>query len=123
MKKKHNIIKVSILFLVTCVYLIPIIMMVLGSLKPKAEAIRFDLSLPSVIEWSNYTYVLEKGHVLTGYFNSFIMTAAATVLVLLFGALAGIYVGRNGAGRPPQLIITLYWGSRFLSRLLPHLHC
>ena len=95
MKKKNNVLKMILLILITCIYLIPIVMMVLGSLKPKEEAIRFDLSLPSVIEWSNYTYVLEKGHVLTGYFNSFIMTAAATVLVLLFGALAGIYVGRS----------------------------
>lgn len=95
MKRKYVSVKITILSLIACVYIIPVLMMILGAFKTKGEAIRFDLSLPEKIQWENLAYVMEHGNVWTGYFNSIVMTASATFIVLLFGSLAGIYVGRR----------------------------
>jgi raffinose/stachyose/melibiose transport system permease protein len=104
MKKKNNPVKILILTVVSFVYLIPIFVMVLGSFKTKGEAVRFDLSLPEKFQWANYEYVIENGHVITGYMNSILITTATTLIVLIFGALAGIYVGR----RKGKLVATVY---------------
>lgn len=88
-------IKVLVLTLLGLVYMIPVVMMVLGSLKDKGEAMRFDLALPKVLLWENYAYIFDNGNVLLGYFNSTVITGGATTFTLLFGALAGIYVGRQ----------------------------
>lgn len=107
MKKKKNVLKISLLTVIACIYVIPILMMVLGSLKSKGEAIRFDLSLPVKIEWANFAHVIDQGNVFTGYFNSVLMTGTATLLILLFGSLAGIYVGRR-KGRLPSFIYSYF---------------
>lgn len=90
-----KIISRILLVLVALIFLVPVVMMALGSVKTADEAVRFDLSLPSRVTFENYQYVFEHGHVLTGYFNSVLMTVGATLIVLLCGALTGIYVGRT----------------------------
>lgn len=94
-KREKSIVKILGLTAIALVYILPIWMMVLGSVKSKGEAMRFDLLLPAVFEFSNYSYVWEKGNVLIGYGNSLFTTVLTTVIVIIFGALAGIYVGRN----------------------------
>lgn len=93
-KKIIHAILIVLLILLSIIYLIPIIMMVLGSLKTSSETLAFDLKLPSKVQWSNYLYVFAKGSILTGYFNSIVMSTCSTALVLLCGSLAGIYLGR-----------------------------
>lgn len=77
------------------VYIVPFLMMVLGSFKSQAEAAAFDLSLPSQWLFSNYTHVLESGKILSGYVNSLIITVPVTLISLVVGALAGIVISRR----------------------------
>ena len=49
-----------LLALFALIYLVPVIMMVLGSFKTQAEASAFDLSLPSEFHPENYLHVLER---------------------------------------------------------------
>ncbi|MFI3212153.1 MAG: carbohydrate ABC transporter permease [Eubacteriales bacterium] len=94
-KNVRSAIRLVLLTLLSVVYLVPVIMMVLGSFKDQAEASQFDLSLPAKFLFENYVYVFERGNILSGYWNSFLTTGMATVFVLLFGSLTGIYVGRS----------------------------
>ncbi len=94
-KKSTSVIRFALLTILSALYLIPVYMMVLGSLKTDAEAVEFNLSLPASLQFINYYEVFERGDILIGYANSIITTSSATVLVLLFGSLAGIYVGRT----------------------------
>ena len=84
-----------LLALFALIYLVPVIMMVLGSFKTQAEASAFDLSLPSEFHPENYLHVLEKGKILNGYKNSLLVTVPATLFSILFGALAGIVLSRR----------------------------
>lgn len=94
-QKIYRTMKYLLLLFLALVYLIPVVMMVLGSLKTQSQALQFDLSWPREFLWSNYTYVLKRGNILNGYKNSIIITGCATFLVILCGAFAGILIGRR----------------------------
>ena len=97
MKKKHVGKCILFLFMVALalLYVIPFIMMGLGSFKTPAEAARFDLSLPSKWLFSNYTHVLESGKIWLGYLNSIIITVPVTVISVFLGAISGIVISRR----------------------------
>ena len=97
MKKKHVGKCILFLFMVALalLYVIPFIMMGLGSFKTPAEAARFDLSLPSKWLFSNYTHALESGKIWLGYLNSIIITVPVTVISVFLGAIAGIVISRR----------------------------
>ena len=98
MKKKKKVGDVVLfLFLVALalVYVVPFLMMALGSVKTQAEASMFNLALPKEWLFSNYTHVLESGKILKGYVNSAIITIPVTVISILFGAVSGIVISRR----------------------------
>ncbi len=97
MKEKKSLValRYSILALVACIYIVPIAMMLLGSIKDAGEVLAFDLSLPAVPQWQNYVYVFKEGNVLRGYRNSIIITTCATILSITLGAFTGIAISRR----------------------------
>ncbi len=111
-----------IMLILAVVYCIPVIMMFLGSVKPQAQAVLFDLSWPTSWEWSNYTHVIEYGNIFRGYANSAIITVSVTMISVAIGAAAGVVITRR-KGRVTQgayyyfifgLTITLQVASSFL---------
>lgn len=98
MKKKKTKLEILLSILLAALamlYIIPFLMMVLGSFKSQAEAAKFDLSLPSKWLFSNYAHVMESGKILSGYINSAIITIPVTFVSLVLGALAGIVISRR----------------------------
>ena len=69
-RKLMNGIKYIVLIVLACIYLIPIIMMLLGSVKDPAQAMLFDLSWPETFHWDNYSYVIEEGNILNGVYKA-----------------------------------------------------
>lgn len=94
-KRVGTILLFAALAVVALVYVIPFLMMVLGSLKTQAEASMFDLALPTKWEFSNYTHVIETGKILRGYVNSAVITIPVTFFSVLLGAVAGIVISRR----------------------------
>ncbi len=94
-KKWIVILRYVILALVAWLYVVPIAMMLIGSLKDSAEALSFNLQLPAVPQFVNYVYVFEAGKVLQGYKNSILITSSATLLSILLGAFTGIAISRR----------------------------
>jgi len=94
-KTKLEILLSILLAALAMLYIIPFLMMVLGSFKSQAEAAKFDLSLPSKWLFSNYAHVMESGKILSGYINSAIITIPVTFVSLVLGALAGIVISRR----------------------------
>lgn len=81
--------------IISLVFIIPILMMLLGSFKNQGEVLNLDLSLPSHLEFQNYIHVLQTGSILRGYMNSLIITAGSVILILLCGAITGIVISRR----------------------------
>ena len=95
-KKIGTIITVLILLMISIVYIVPILMMVLGSFKTQGEALRMDLTLPAQIQFENYQHVIETGGILRGYTNNLIITVSAVAIIIIFGSMTGIIISRRG---------------------------
>lgn len=89
------VIKYFLLGILAVIYVIPVAMMLLGSVKNSGQVLYFDLSWPTEFNWSNYSYVWEKGSFPQGYWNSFMMTSISTLCSIVFGAFTGIVIGRR----------------------------
>lgn len=74
-------------------------------MKPQAEAIKPNLSLPHHIQAAaNYQQSFDEGKVVQGFVNSLLVVAPSVVLVLLLGAgAAWVFARRKG-----RLVNTLY---------------
>jgi raffinose/stachyose/melibiose transport system permease protein len=74
----------------TLIALFPVFLTVINSFKDRASIFRSPLMVPTPSSFSliGYTTVLGQGNFAMYFENSFIVTIAAIVLVLLFGAMA-----------------------------------
>ncbi|MFM7623856.1 MAG: carbohydrate ABC transporter permease [Actinomycetota bacterium] len=73
---------------------LPIIFMINSSFRNGADIYTSPLALADGIDLSNYRLVLTEGKFTQYLLNSFIVTASATFIVLLFGTLAGYALAR-----------------------------
>lgn len=112
MNKKtiSKIIITIVLVVISMIYILPILLMVLGSFKSQGEAILFDLSLPKKWLFSNYSYVFETGNILRGYMNSLITTVGSVAITLIVGSFAGIVISRRGDRKSNALYYYFVFG-------------
>ncbi|MFT3984655.1 MAG: carbohydrate ABC transporter permease [Lachnospiraceae bacterium] len=87
---------ISALF--SLVILVPLLIVILGSLKNPAQAQEFRLSLPSEWLFENYIHVLVEGNILTAFKNSLIITAAVSAIVIVAGSLSAFVISRKDTG-------------------------
>ncbi|MGL4736194.1 MAG: carbohydrate ABC transporter permease [Cellulosilyticaceae bacterium] len=98
-RKTKELLSQSILFVlmlvIATIFLVPIVMMVLGSFKSQGEALMFNLALPTQWHFENYIHVIETGNILRGYANSVIITVSAVGITLICGVFAGVVISRR----------------------------
>ena len=89
---KSLFIHLALIFLL-CVVMIPLLWMLLNSLKTNNEMFKNSLALPNVWKFKNYSYAWQKG--LSRYFlNSVFITAVSVTVICLVGALAAYGLSR-----------------------------
>ena len=97
--------------LVLCpVFLIPLIMMILGSFKTQGEALHIDLNLPSHFQFENYLHVIQTGEILRGYKNSLIVTVCSVAIVIILGCMTGIIISRRNDKKAGALYYYFVFG-------------
>lgn len=80
---------------------LPVVLLVLTSLKPDGEIVRFESVLPRAPTLANYRYIFgtpEEVPILRWLFNSLFIATTTTALVLLVASLAAYAIARL---RPP----------------------
>ncbi|MCX5328963.1 MULTISPECIES: carbohydrate ABC transporter permease [unclassified Streptomyces] len=84
---------------------IPLWLVAVTSVKPQAEAIKPNLSLPQHMQAAeNYQQTFDEGKIVQGFVNSLLVVVPSVVLVLLLGAgAAWVFARRKG-----RLVGTLY---------------
>ncbi|MFE9448096.1 carbohydrate ABC transporter permease [Streptomyces sp. NPDC006739] len=84
---------------------VPLWLVAVTSVKPQAEAIKPNLSLPHHVQAAaNYRQTFDEGKVVQGFVNSLLVVAPSVVLVLLLGAgAAWVFARREG-----RLVNVLY---------------
>ncbi|MBN8592762.1 MAG: carbohydrate ABC transporter permease [Anaerolineae bacterium] len=76
------------------VTLVPVIWVIISSLRESSAVVAIPLGLPNPPQWSNYTYAWEAGKVRVSFRNSLIITSASTFLVIGASTLAGYSLAR-----------------------------
>ena len=104
MKSKSTTLKIIVFVVLiglTCIYILPIYVMITNSLKTLPEITqRTYLALPRQPQFQNYTTALFGSReflipMLRPILNSMIITLTVTALAVFFGGLAGYYLSRN----------------------------
>lgn len=87
----------------------PLIFTLISSFKTQQDVLAFPPSLlPQPFTWSNYTYILSQPIFLRWVLNAFIYAIGATVLNMLFSAMAGYALARlNFPGKEAIFLTTL----------------
>lgn len=94
-RRIQNAIIEIVLLLCSLVVVIPLLVVVFGAFKSRAEAMYFDLSLPTEWVFSNFKEVVEKGNVITAFKNSMIITIGVVFVVTFCTALSSFVIARR----------------------------
>ena len=84
----------TVLFINTLLVLLPMVFMVLSSLKTTREIFQRPFGLPANLAWQNYSVVWGAAHFSLYFRNSVIVTVASMVLILVTSTLAAYALGR-----------------------------
>ncbi|MCM3749714.1 carbohydrate ABC transporter permease [Paenibacillus pasadenensis] len=88
--------------------ILPLLLVVFGSLKNPAEASELNLNLPSQWMWSNYKTVFIEGRLLNGFKNSIIVTASTVAITILAGSMCAYFLARR-QGRWVQYLFFFFF--------------
>lgn len=88
--------------------ILPLVLVVFGSLKNPAEAVKLNLSLPSEWMWSNYKTVFIEGRLLNGFKNSVLITVSTVVFTISAGSMCAYFLARRH-GRWVQYLFYLFF--------------
>jgi raffinose/stachyose/melibiose transport system permease protein len=90
-----RLIGAALLWLCAVVILLPLAVVVVTSLKSLKEAASLNLSLPRELLFGNYVTVFAEGKIIRGIANSLVVTATATILILLSASVLGFILTRR----------------------------
>lgn len=94
-KRIRKIILSVVMLCLSLIIIVPLLIMLLGSVKNPTEAQQFSLALPTEWCFNNYSHVIKSGGIARAMMNSCIITLSVTVLVIIFGGLCAFVVSRR----------------------------
>lgn len=95
MKKKASKIYLFLfLLMVLIICLVPMLWMILSSLKTKKELIQKPWAMPAQIQWGNYVKAWEKANFPALIKNSIVITGFSVLLMLIFAAMIAFAITR-----------------------------
>lgn len=84
-----------ILIAVSFLIIIPLLVMIFGSFKSPAEAMKFNALPPTAWFPDNYTFVFTTGKILRAMFNSVVVTVGVLIFCIASASLAGFILART----------------------------
>ncbi len=95
-RKKLRLLLVEIIMvLVALIYIYPVFLMFMNSVKPFGEVVADVIKLPSTIEIQNYIDVIEKMHYQKLFLNNLIITSIGIVGIVVFSASTAYILDRR----------------------------
>lgn len=111
LSQKHKmklIILTIVMAVIAIIYIYPVFLMFINSVKPFGEVVLDVIALPSKLEWSNYAYVIDKMEYGRLFINNVIITAIGIVGIIVFSSMSAYILNRkkNRYTKIAQLLIT-----------------
>lgn len=88
---RNKIILLVVLFLLAIIYIYPVCLMCINSVKSFQEVLVDVISLPSHLVWSNFTYVMDKMKYGKLFFNNVTITLIGILGIIAFSS-CGAYI-------------------------------
>jgi raffinose/stachyose/melibiose transport system permease protein len=85
----------SLALVVSLIMFVPVYLVLVNSLKTRAEASSMSVALPTSLNWSNFATVIERGKLVTAFGNSVLYSVGATLIGITLAALAAYVLSRN----------------------------
>lgn len=107
-RKAKKMLLTVIMALLAIIYVYPICLMFINSVKPFGEVILDVIALPTKFEWMNYTYVMEKMKYGKLFLNNILITSIGIVGIILFSSMSAYILNRkkNRFTKIAQILIT-----------------
>lgn len=107
-KTTKKIILTVVMAFFALVYIYPVFLMFMNSVKPFGEVVMDVIALPSKMEWSNYSYVMDKMKYGKLFLNNVIITTIGIVGIIAFSSMSAYIINRkkNKYTRFAQFMIT-----------------
>lgn len=96
-KKRANIISTIIyifLTLLALIYILPLLWVVITSLKDDSTLMISPWAMPDKLMWGNYSFAWTKGNLGTATLNSLIVCVTTLLISMLFGAMAAFAIAK-----------------------------
>lgn len=89
-RKASSVIKTSIVSVIFILYMFPFLLVLVNSLKRKVNIVKHPLQIldDAGLQWVNYKNAIEKMDFIRSFGNSFIITVASVVLLIVFSSMA-----------------------------------
>ena len=82
------------LILLAIIYIVPLLWVLITSLKDDSILMLSPWAMPASIEWGNYEFAWTKGHLGTAMLNSLIVCTTTLVVSMLFGSMAAFSIAK-----------------------------
>src|SRR5579871_3633751 len=104
--KRLQIVSAHTVAILAClIMIIPVYLIFTNAFKTSAQASSMGIGLPTSLNLINFSTVIDKGKLVTSFFNSVLYASGSTVLGTLFSAMAAYVLSRN----PTRLNRFLYF--------------
>lgn len=95
-KKKLSLIALELVMIVIAIiYIYPITLMFINSVKSFGEVVTDVIALPTKIEWQNYTYVIDKMKYGRLFFNNVVITTIGIIGIIGFSSMTAYILDRR----------------------------
>lgn len=91
----QKILLILVLLVVTCIYIYPVFLMFMNSVKPFGEIVSDAIALPTKLAWENYTYVIDKIKYVKLFCNNVVITVTGLVGIVAFSSIAAYILDRR----------------------------
>ncbi|MCR5688575.1 MAG: carbohydrate ABC transporter permease [Lachnospiraceae bacterium] len=82
------------LVLLAVIYIVPLLWVLITSLKDDSTLMLSPWAMPAKLEWGNYEFAWTKGHLGTAMLNSLIVCSITLVVSMLFGSMAAFAIAK-----------------------------
>ena len=82
------------LILLAIIYIVPLLWVLITSLKDDSTLMLSPWAMPAKLEWGNYEFAWTKGHLGTAMLNSLIVCTTTLVVSMLFGSMAAFAIAK-----------------------------
>jgi raffinose/stachyose/melibiose transport system permease protein len=92
--KTKSALKISFSTLLVLLFLLPFLLVLINSVKPKIEILKNPVALPTSWSLDNYKNAFDSMNFTTGFFNSLLVTGVSVALILAFSAMFAYFLSR-----------------------------